>query len=638
MKLNIFFAILLLSTAFSCEKKLDLVPTDFLAPANYYETRVQMEAALAGVYDALLNRFTYSEEYQYAFTSGTDENATNQRINNFDIPAHYNATSASVYIGGFWQQLYVGVNRANLLLQNIDKPTDLTAEQRNFIRGEAMFLRAYYYFMLTQWFGDVPLSTTPTTSLQTAQLARTPSIQVYDFIIKEMTTADSLLANQKATAFAYSEKVTQTVVEGMLARVCLYAAGHPVNDTKRYLEAAQWATKVMSSGLHSLNPDFQQVFINHTADQYDNMHRESMWEVGATFLPGATQLREGSHTRVGISNALSINNLYGRSYGWDRATARLYYTYENGDLRRDWSISPFTYTGGTLSTAPTENYYAATATKWARFPGKWRRQYEIARPADNNISPKNIPVLRYADVLLMFAEAENEVNGPTPAAIEAVNLVRRRAFGITKGSKGISNIVIDNGGTGYSSTAPTITFTGGTRVVRPAGPYGTVANAEPRAVVTVSVGAITSVTIVTTGDGYTTAPTVTLSGTNTSAKLTAVLATSADLKPAEYASKELFRKLIQDERMRELSFEYLRRQDLKRWNLLQEKVLQLADEAVNGSQTQLPDGTQLFPAAATGDRPQYVTGATYYSPKWVYFPIPIQEIVNNKLATQNEGF
>src|SRR5205085_4345541 len=120
----------------------------------------------------------------------------------------------------------------------------------------------------TQWFGDVPLKTKSTLGQEDAQIAFTAQKEVYDFVISEMTEAEGLLAEQKSSTFTYNERVTQTTVQGILARVCLFAAGNPVNDTKRYRDALTWANKVKTSGLHRLNPDYRQVFINMSADAY----------------------------------------------------------------------------------------------------------------------------------------------------------------------------------------------------------------------------------------------------------------------------------------------------------------------------------------------------------------------------------
>lgn len=633
------FNIIILSGLFvltglnSCTKKLETIPSDFLVPENYFETKTQLKAGLAGVYNQLNDQFFYSEYYQFMY-NGTDESVTNNRLTENAVPATYTTSSVSPYVAGFWNVLYTGVNRANLVLENMEKPKDLTQDERNCIKGETKFLRAYYYFMLTQWFGDIPLRLSSTKTPQ-SNYAFTTSKEIYDFVIAEMTEAEELLKTQPASAFAYSERVTQTVVQGMLARVCLYAAGAPINDNKRYKDALAWAKKVKASNLHKLNPDFQQVFINHSADLYDNTYRESMWEVGATYIPSQVALREASNSRVEQSNG---NNILGQGSGFARTPAGFYYSYEGGDLRRDWTIVPYSYSGGSATVEPTMNYYAYNAVKWARESGKWRRKYETTLPRGQNGSPKNIPVLRYSDVLLMLAEAENEVNGATQTAIEAINEVRARAYGELKGSRGIASIDVIDGGSGYT-TAPTLTFTGGIQVVRPSGVYGALPNEQLRANAILLNGKISRVEIVTMSDGYTALPNVVMSGTNQTAVLKASFAGSSALKPEQTVDARALRQAIRDERLRELGFEILRRQDLKRWNILVETVRKVASEALNGSSILLPDGSQLYGRSTNATNTTYFTipGAAI-SDRDSYLPIPSVELTYNSLAKQNPGF
>lgn len=623
------FAILL--SANGCNDKLDLTPKDFLTPQNYFNNQNDLNSALTSVYNSLNEQATYSDFYQYMY-SGSDESIINTRLTENAVPSTYTANANSTYIAGFWTVWYEGINRANLLLENIDRPKGISDGERNTIKGEAIFLRAYYYFMLTQWFGDVPLKLNSTKNAE-ADMAFTSSKNVYDFIINEMTTAEGLLINQQSSSLLYNERVTQTVVQGLLARVCLYAAGEPLNDTKRYADALAWAKKVQASGQHNLNPDFQQVFINHSADLYDNTNRESMWEVSGVHVPSLVSLREGTNSRVEQTNN---QNILGQGSGFARATAGLYYAYEEGDLRRDWTLVPYRYTGGNAITPPTENYYTFTDSKWERESGKWRRKYEVQLPRAQNSTPKNVPIIRYSDVLLMLAEAEYEVNGATATAINAVNEVRRRAFGITRGSKAVASITIVNGGSGYTST-PTISFTGGTRIQRPDGPYGALPNVDPRATVTISGGRITRVNLLLMGEGYVTPPTVVISGTNQTASLRAELLSNSDLSPSK-TTGDAFKKAIREERLKELAFEIFRRQDLKRWGILISTVKNVANEVTNGS-TVLVGGQPLYPGSTNaGVISRFVLPGTNISTKDLFLPVPSIELTYNKLAKQNPGF
>jgi starch-binding outer membrane protein, SusD/RagB family len=640
MKRNIIaialFTVLAGST--SCKKILETEPTDFLTPVNYFQTETQIDAYLASVYDPL-NDGTgwYREQFRTNLSEGTDEsyNTSNTAT---PYPAHYSAGSSDVNITAFWTSLYRGIDRANTLLENLDK-APLSDAKRRHVLGETKFLRAFYFFNATQWFGDVPLKLTSTKSPADAQIAFTPTKEVYDFVIKEMTEAEALLVDQKITSLGYSERVTYTTVQGILARVCLFAAGYPVNDTKRYAEALAWANKVKASNEHALNQDYRQIFINQSADKYDV--KESMWEVGFYMNPSNAALRELIGALIGVNVA---TNAWGRIQAQTRTTAILYRAYESNydptnkqdlspDLRRDWNVAPYTLTlpaGADITTVPTITPVAWNSW-WLRYPGKWRRQYEVVTPRDPNNSPQNFPLLRYADVLLMLAEAENEVNGPTGVAYEAINLVRRRAYG--QGNR-VTSITVTNGGSGYTS-APTVTVSPSISGVG-AGYDAALATA------TISGGKVTSINVVSSVGFYTSPPTVTITGgggtgATATAVTTAINPAAADLTTG--LSKDAFRKIIQDERLRELNGECLRRQDLKRWNILVQTVQQRADLANNGSAERFPDGTQKIPPVTLAtDKATAVVDATNISDRYIYLPIPLSEITNNRLAKQNAGF
>lgn len=710
MKKIIKYIILPTVLLWSCEKSLDTKPKSFITDKNFFNNKTELDLAINGVYDPLFSgqpyQTGYNEYFRHAFL-GTDESTSNQRVLNNDYPTHYNENSASSYVEGWWSTLYSGINRANLFLENIDKSQIISQQERDLYKGEAKFLRAHYFFLATQWFGDVPLRTNSTESLADAQISFTKSKDVYDFVIQEMIEAQDLLKSRPADAIPYNDKITQTTVQGILARVCLFAAGEPVNDLSRYEDASYWAQQVIKSDKHRLDPDYQQVFINHSSQIYDNINRETMWQLTPiTGLSGAT-LREHTVARLGISSS-NTNGIWGRVAGYERTNPRAYYTYEEGDLRRDWNIAPYYLGSGVVAgtqLAPIV-YWPANASKWNREPGKWRKYYEPITGFTDLLSTQAIPMLRYADVLLMFAEAENIVNGPTSIGeiagitpVEAINLVRRRGFGETKGSRGLGGVTLLTPGSGYR-TAPTITFVGGTRNLRTQTISGRTYETEnPQAIGNLSTsvsGTIASIKLLFTGDAYITLPTiivgvpwqpntayvlnsqvvnagnlytVTKAGTSGSvppthfsgpfdsgtatftyagiaATAVAYFPPAADLQPAAYVDKLTFLKAIQDERLRELAFENWRRQDLKRWGILIPTVRKIAQEVASGSEELNPDGTKWFgPYVAPRTTSPYnanvnvfSTGPNNISSKNIYLPIPNSEILYNKLAKQNPGF
>ncbi|MGJ7030193.1 RagB/SusD family nutrient uptake outer membrane protein [Niabella hirudinis] len=428
----ISFFVLLAAGLGGCKKFLNTKPTDVLTGEEYYNTELKLTNALAGVYDKLGANNLYGD-YMFSEWEACTDDSYYARSATVTGVALYNFDFTNSRIVGLWQDCYIGIERANQLIANINIP-QMDEGKRAIILGEAKFLRAYYYFLLVTRFGGVPLLLQPTTSPNNLDIARTPAAEVYAQILKDMKDAEAVLPS--SSALGYSSRVSKTVAEGLLARVCLHMAGFPLNDQSKYTEALSWAKKVKESGEHALNTAFNsaltnsaysQIFINHSQDIYDV--KESMWEVD---FKGSNGDGTNEGGRVGNTIGITMTSVpfqadTGYSYGFIKGTGRLFKLYGNGDQRRDWTLQTYTYNGTTGARVP---IVTNASNMYSRDAGKWRRSYELLRPKNKNYGPTNFPLLRYADVLLMLAEAENQVNGPTDAAYEAINQVRRRAYGV----------------------------------------------------------------------------------------------------------------------------------------------------------------------------------------------------------------
>lgn len=554
---KIFLMLTFLSVILSsCEKFLDITPTDTLSPEGYFKTEEEAEIALAGVYDILGKSGTYGRTLFFELDIADDSfvalSAWTQDISLF------NYNNSDTKLTDLWNYLYTGINRANTLLANIHK-VEMADDKKKIIEGQALFLRAYYYFILTNYWGDVPMRLAPTTSVSDNNLPFTPYKDVYAQIVNDMEKAADMV--NPISAYSHAGRISKSVVWGILARVNLKMAGAPLRDHSRYAEAKKWAEKVINDGGHSLNVDYRDVFIKMCKGEYDT--KETLWEVEFNRFNG-TQNEEGS---VGAINGIAASATpFGYSYGAKHATQHYFEMFENysktingvvqtysPDMRRDWSISPYYYSGE-LKT----NYNASQI--YNRMDAKWRREYEPTEPKFNGTTTINFPLLRFSDVLLMYAEAENEMNpgaasDPNSLAVEYVNKVRRRAYGKSLG-EGVRFIFVDNGGTGYTS-APEVNIVGG-------GGYG----AEARAIVSAT-GVVTAIHVLNPGIGYTSTPTIVFSGTGTGAIATVEMtnrqAIDADLQPNQLTDQLSFREAIRKERALELGYEGLRRFDLVRW-------------------------------------------------------------------------
>jgi starch-binding outer membrane protein, SusD/RagB family len=655
---KIALSLLILSCVItSCKKFLDTKPTDFIVPEHYYNTEQQLNEALSGVYNSLTTVATYGLQQNFYLVGTTDEGYYKLSTTS-PHPLYYNITSAEARISNTWNDLYKGIDRANYLLANINKPT-MDEQHRNAIKGEALFLRAYmYYLLVTQW-GDVPLLLTPTVDGRDVNHPATPSKDVYAQIYSDMKTAKDLVNDYSASGTPVH--VSKTAVEAMMARLCLKMAGEPLLDIAKYTDARAWADSVIQSHVHSLNLDYKQVFINECADQFDNAYKEVLWEIdfyGNNI--GALQAGGRWSIYMGVRN---VDKDIGYSYGYQGATGYLYKLYSPGDLRRDWAIAPYNFLGNSGTT----KVLVVPADAYSRNEGKWRREYETVLPRNTEFSPTNYPIIRYSDVLLMFAEADNEINGPTARSFDALNMIRRRAFGLSVTTPIASVSVIKDitlsttGNTGYLKTVATIPVTlsggGGTgasataSVSTTTGKVTAIAITNPglgyTSVPTVTIGtpwqsntsypAGTQVfngnnlyTVVTTGSSTTTAPTNT-SGTS-DPNITGIGFTYAGTKATGTASiatatvdmnglnQDAFRSAIRDERARELCFEGIRKFDLIRWGIFipQMKMIE-ADMNTN-----LPSSLKYA-----------VREYTNVSERDKLFPIPTLELSLNSALQQN---
>ncbi|WP_289065391.1 RagB/SusD family nutrient uptake outer membrane protein [uncultured Alistipes sp.] len=404
---------------------LDTESQDFIDPKKYYKTEEQLQSALNGVYATLAQTSLYGAMMLGRMGLSADIGYEAYTVDEGTV-GYYDVNPADSKIRNYWRDLYDGIGRANLLLENIGNP-EMDEADRDNIRGQALFLRAYYHFLLTTRFGDVPLvlHTPASGKLSDVRIPQTPQREVYLKIIEDMETAAGQV--KPIGEVECGGRISQSAVWGILARVCLYMAGEPVNEPGMYAKAKEYAAKVIGTGYHALNLSYQQVFINYIQDKYDT--RESIFEV--EFYGNNVGTYSTTAGQVGRNNGIKFTNTdmpeVGYSIGSIRATPYFFQLFEEDDERRDWSIANYTLSdSGEKETVSANNM-------WIRFCGKFRREYELITPKSTTHTSTNFPLLRYSDVLLMYAEAVAADAGSDAteltAAYEQVNKVRRRGYG-----------------------------------------------------------------------------------------------------------------------------------------------------------------------------------------------------------------
>ncbi|TYR37529.1 RagB/SusD family nutrient uptake outer membrane protein [Sphingobacterium phlebotomi] len=420
-------SVFLMSTT-SCSKLLDLEPSGYeMLAEGYYTTESELNYALNGVYANLADSYLYGNNMLGRMGLEADE-AYEDYSSDENSVGDYNTEATDTKILNYWRACYTGINRANTLLANIDND-EIAIDQvkRNDIKGQTLFLRGYYYFMLVTRFQGVPLILKPIQSAraEALQQERATGREVYAQIVRDMEQAADLV--RPAAEVSTGGRVSKSAVWGMLARVNLYLAGYPYNERERYQDAMVYAGRVINEDFHALNSSYEQIFINYAQDKYDI--RESIFEVefhsdGTAVYPTAGMVGRNN----GIRNPV-IDDVIGLSIGVLRSTDYLHGLYVSSDLRQEWNVAPFYYVN--TNGVATITYWVPTDSKYQRFCGKFRREYETVTPKLQSQTPQNFPLLRYSDVLLMYAEAYNEYfNGADDNAVEYLNMVRRRGLGL----------------------------------------------------------------------------------------------------------------------------------------------------------------------------------------------------------------
>lgn len=460
---------LLLILSFSACNFLDKQPHE-LTPETYFNNESELQLFLTGVYSPLGQENFYGNYYPL-YNAGGDDLSFFQRANPTQSIICANANNTNEFVTAFWRVLYDGINRANILIENVDRNPEITESYRNQVKAEALFLRGFYYFNLVQAFGDVPFRIEAVQSVNNLALPRTDKQVIYDQIIQDITTAIPDLRSASNTNPGY---VTQSAAKGILARIYLFRAGEHYRDkkpagseVKNYFEQARkWALEVRDSQIHGLVPDYSRVFSDMAQDEYNSYGiKESIWEAelagNRISQPDWAAGRIGNvigfgsavdHSAIAAVKDLGGIKNPGYSYKFVYASTKLYdlYRSENDSVRSQWNITPYEYkfaSGGNRELTGIEYYFGkkpiglteidgVPVTELAqsgsrtevRCAAKYRRELEKVLPKNKNYTPINFPILRYSDVLLMIAEAENEINNaPTQLAYESLNEVRRRA-------------------------------------------------------------------------------------------------------------------------------------------------------------------------------------------------------------------
>ncbi|HLP05622.1 MAG TPA: RagB/SusD family nutrient uptake outer membrane protein, partial [Paludibacter sp.] len=334
---------------------------------------------------------------------------------------NFKTNSNNGFLLEFYRAQYQGIARCNLGLQQIpNMETDSVMDERVQKRliGELKFLRAMYYFRLVRIFGGVPLTTAPINSATDWKQPRATAADIYAQITSDLEEANAGLWKKSQYAATDLGRATKGAAQAMLLKTNLYL--------KNYPEAKRWGDSIMLSNEYGLVPDYA---ANFTLEGENG--KESVFEIQYMADPmsdyGGTHGEGGDgYTRGTFSVILtrSRSSKLGGGWGFNKPTQNLYDEYETGDPRRDATI--MNPKDAEIETPAQEIYLGDRYLS---------RKYALLNPDNSAIQldhatrgPINTKVIRYADVLLMYAEACCETND-LAGAKDALEKVRARARG-----------------------------------------------------------------------------------------------------------------------------------------------------------------------------------------------------------------
>ena len=375
-----------------------LVKTDpnSLVEDEFYQTEEQVAQAVNGVYSQLQG--IMNDQWQYNEFI-TDNTTLHFNIGNrgqgpaLEAIEYWQINPSTPNITNLYNSYYQTLVNINTTLSKIEEASiDESASQQ--FEGELKFLRAYYYFNLVQYFGDVILITEPLDTPEEAfTYSRSPVSEVYTQVINDLNAAAD---NAPSYGNAAAGRVTKGAALALLGKVHL--------TRKEYDEAITALDQVTTMG-YALLPDYADVF-----DPNNKNHEESIFSVQ---YQGDNDLGEHSsfiYTFAPRNSDGAVIDFSGESGGgWNTPSLDIIDSYEDGDLRKDVSLS---------------EGYTNNEGDWVPVPyiTKYHHPHSIRGRTNDNW-----PVLRYSDVLLMLAEAINEEQGPTTEAHGYLNQVRERA-------------------------------------------------------------------------------------------------------------------------------------------------------------------------------------------------------------------
>lgn len=449
MKLkNILWMALSAVALVSCDNYLDVEAPSAYTDDFIYSQKSEINRALNGVYAQALSGDLYGNAYQSTFIYNSD---VEMSINSSDAHANdgyarFDCNERGSAIGKFWTAAYRLIEYANKFVRNAEASTFFQEGDTEVMQqvGEAKCLRAMAYHDLVVMFGDVPFKFAPTDEHGADYIPPVVDrLVIQATLIQDLQSIAPYMSSSKSVTV---ERCSREFAHALIARIALTAGGYslrpdkenvrnygtmvrPENYKDYYQIAMVHADSVILSNSHKLSLDYQDVFVNQCNYQVVNGD-DVIFE-----LPFAKQASGNTGYLQGPTYSAYEGETvgqWGEAKGNARLSAFYRFLFRDNDLRREfvnglWYYSYFTDAYGQMrDTVYIRNDYTVHNNKWSKL---WTSTGNALGSKIAGNTGINFPYMRYADVLLMYAEAANELNeAPTPKAVECLTEVHSRAF------------------------------------------------------------------------------------------------------------------------------------------------------------------------------------------------------------------
>jgi hypothetical protein len=419
-------------------KKLDLAPTDRFSDLTFWKTD-------ANVYSALYNNYSLMYNSQLFFYNEALSDNAYSSTGDYNLIASGNATSSTAKFQGDWAYYYSTIKSCNIFLENIDKNTTLAEDVKTRLKAETRFIRAFEHFNLTKWYGDVPLIDHDLTPDEAKQIARSPKETVIEFVIHELDAIAAILPSKDELPANENGRITKGAALALEARVLLYQGD-------RMADVVTVCEKLMNDqstyGQYSLAANYSDLFSNPTVNkanpetilslQYVPTIRtwSELWDFVPRSVGGRVSSMAPTQELVDsyiMQNGKGIND---PGSGYDennpyanrdpRFTATVVYDGYKW-VKPDGSIKIIYIKPGSDPDPSAPDEYNPTSQSSSPTGYYWRKYFDPSALA-NYVSGNNLHLIRYAEILLDYAEAKNSLGQMDETVWDkTIKLLRQRA-------------------------------------------------------------------------------------------------------------------------------------------------------------------------------------------------------------------